>query len=236
MERKHSYLAAAGGFALSLAAISSACGGEKPQPKNVHPTSDATSASCRDKNLVIKEAAHAELKTITENRLNETIAYMECSSIDPLMLFAQKLKRLQTDGYLVLQDFPTPWGVEPNEMADVNLYGGFPTPNDSSFRMAVNLNIEGITQADIAIFLYKEALVLETLNEQIKNAPNLSTKIASGESREAIECLAWVKTIKDIGIPLQGQVKFEKIKSAINKYEGNEPDGIIDCVNASDLN
>ncbi len=237
MERKHRYLSAAGGLALSLAAITSGCGGEKSQSKDTYPTPNSTSASCFDQSLGTKEAIKAESKSVTENRLNDTIAFMKCSAIEPLMQFADKLKQLQSDGYLLLDDFPTPFGVEPNEIANVAFYGGFPTPKESSYKLAIDLNKEGMSHADFAIFLYKEALILETLNEQIKTTPNAATKIAvSGSDRAAIECLAWVNTIKNVGIPLKGGVEVQIIKDSIEKYEIHDPEGIIDCINSSDLN
>lgn len=234
---KYRYLTIAGGLALSFAAITSACGREKTQSKNSHPTPDSTSANCFDQSLSTREALQNESKSITENRLNETIEFMKCSSIGPLIEFADKLKQLQRDGYLVLDDFSRPNGVAAGDIASITFYGGFPTRDDSSYRMTVDLNKNGMSYADFAIFLYKETLVMTTLNEQIRNAPNMSTKIASNESnRASIECLAWVDTIIKVGIPLKGKVEVGTIKSSIEAYERQNPEDIIDCIDSANLN
>lgn len=237
MERKYRYLTIAGGLALSLATITSACGREKTQSKNTYPTPNSTSASCFDQSLSTREALQNKSKSITENRLNETIEFMKCSSIDPLIQFADKLKQLQRDGHLVLDDFSRPNGVAAGDIASLTFYGGFPTLDDSSYRMTVDLNKNGMSYADFAIFLYKETLVMTTLNDQIKKTPNMATKIASNElNRASIECLAWVNTIKDVGIPLKGKVEVGKIKSSIEAYERQYQEDIIDCINSADLN
>ena len=236
MERKYRYLTVAGGLALSLAAVTAACGEEKSPSKNAYPTPNSTSANCFDQSLRTREALQNETKSITENRLNETIEFMKCSSIDPLIEFADKLKQLQRDGYLVLDDFSRPNGVAAGDIASITFYGGFPTRDDSSYRMTVDLDKNGMSYADYAIFLYKEALVLTALNEKIKNAPNAGTKIASGENRTSIECLAWVNTIKNVGIPLKGKVEVERIKSSIKAYERQNQEDIIDCIDSADLN
>ncbi len=232
MERKYRYLKAAGGLALSLAAVTAACGEEKSPSKNAYPTPNSTSANCFDQSLSTREALQNESKSITENRLNETIAFMKCSSIEPLIEFATKLKQLQTDGYLILVDFPP---RSADEVARTTFHGGFPTLSESSYRMTVGLNKVGMSYADFAIFLYKETLVLTTLNG--KNAPNAGTKIAAMElDRTSLECMAWVKTMKDVGITLKGKVEVQAIKDSIAAYERHDPEGIIDCITSADLN
>lgn len=234
MERKYKYLTAASGLVLSLATLTTACGGENSSSKNTDPTPSAS--NCFDSGLRTVEARQPETKSITEKRLNETLEFMKCSAIEPLMLFADQLKQLQMDGYLVLDNFSRPDGVAAGEIASVTFYGGFPTLNDSSFRMTVDLNENGMSYADYSIFLYKEALVMAALNEQIKNAPNMGTKVASSEDRTAIECLAWINTIKNVGIPLKGKVEVEKIKKSIEAYEHQNQEDIIDCIDSADLN
>ncbi len=235
MERNHRYFSAASGIALSFAAVASACGSEA-KPKNTEPTPNSTSASCLEQHLATRQAGNIESKTITEKRLEETIEFMKCSSIEPLELFAEKLMQLNSGGYLVLDNFSRPDGVATGEIASITFYGGFPTPNDSSYRMTIDLNENGMSYADYAIFLYKETLVMTTLNEQIRRAPNAATKIASSEDRTSIECLAWINTIKNVGIPLKGKVEIQIIKDSIAAYERHDPEGIIDCIASADLN